>query len=238
LRPPKIGDDGGENVYPQRALAFARALMAAFALLAVYLDPVEPSKYAPLTHGLLVGYAAFAVVFVSPAFFNTPPLVGLSLILHAVDVGFAGAITLFTGGPNSAFFAFLMFNVLSAAYTWGLLATLLTATIGIVMLFAQMVLLHSAIAVTFDIVEGSYDINRAVMRTTYLVIIGALVGVLGEYQHEFRREQRILARLLGYPRFPRSNRSNIVAMLERAVRAFEATSVACVLHDTATGQLL
>ena len=212
--------------------------MAVFALMAIYLDPTEPVRYVALTYALLAGYALYSLAVIVPSSFEVVLPARFAILLHAIDLAFAGAITLFTEGPNSPFFAFFVLNLLTAAFSWGFLGTLVTAAIGVGMLWAQMLVLGSPAAITGGLVEGTYDLNRAIMRTTYLLIIGALAGVLGEYQQQFQREQRILAWLLSRSRVPRTKRGHMNEILERVVHALDAGAVTCVLEASATGQLL
>src|SRR5262245_47135169 len=45
----------------ERLIAVGRVVLASFSLLAIWLDPSEPAKYATLAYSLLVGYVVYAL---------------------------------------------------------------------------------------------------------------------------------------------------------------------------------
>src|SRR5262245_66563786 len=94
---------------------------------------------------------------------------GEALVSHAADVGVAAALTLFTEGPNSPFFTFYVYALLSAAYRWGMYETLFTTTAAAVLLFVEALLVDGYMnRYAFIHIEGEYAINRLIMRVVYL----------------------------------------------------------------------
>ena len=46
----------------ERVLAIGRAFLTVWGLIAVYLDPTEPSRFAELSYAILVGYALYSII--------------------------------------------------------------------------------------------------------------------------------------------------------------------------------
>ena len=53
---------GDESLRIERVLATARVLLASSSLLAIYLDPAQPTHYAALAYGLLAFYVLHSVL--------------------------------------------------------------------------------------------------------------------------------------------------------------------------------
>ena len=67
----------------ERVISFARVLVSAIALLAIWLDPPEPARYAPITYMLAATYVVASVLALlwlrrRPTFVR-----GEALVLHA-----------------------------------------------------------------------------------------------------------------------------------------------------------
>jgi signal transduction histidine kinase len=179
----------------ERVVAFARLLVSAVALLAIWLDPTEPVRYAHFTYALVSIYAvcSIGVVFWLRARTTLPR--GEAIFAHAADILFATALTLFTDGPNSPFFAFFVYALLAAAYRWGSFETLFTTVAVAVLMLIEAVLVNGYGAATFGHVDGRFTVNLLIMRVFYLWIIGVCVGYLGETAHQRRKESAAIASL-------------------------------------------
>jgi signal transduction histidine kinase len=180
----------------EQQLAVARLALAAISLLAIYLDPTEPVRYARLAYSLLLLYSSWSVAVFLVAW-RVPRLTRLRAYFHGVDIVWATTISLFTDGPNSPFFLFFVFALLAAAYRWGMRETLLTvaAVVGILAAEAALLTFHLA-----PELEGEFELNRLIMRGTYAVILAVLMGYLAEAQ---ARERRTTATALERSRIAR-----------------------------------
>lgn len=188
---------------------------------AIYVDPTEPTRYATLAYTLLLAYVAAALgVLALLRLVRLPPrpLLALSLLVHAGDVCFAAVVTLFTEGPNSPFFVFFVFALMEAAYRWGLAATLYTAGAAVGLLVVEAMLVDQDVST--GLVEGQFELNRLVIRATYLVIVGVLVGYLGESQRELRMEQAAIAWVMAKPRVGMGVKGTVQVVLEAVLRLF------------------
>ena len=180
----------------ERVIAFARVLVSAIALLAIWADPTEPARYASLIYVIAASYASASIAaLVRLRRRNTLPH-REAILGHGIDVTVAAALTLFTDGPNSPFFTFFIYALLSAAYRWGMFETLLTAAASAVLMLVEAMLVNGYnLGLTFGQVEGEFDINRLIMRLFYLWTIGICVGYLGETAHQRRLEAAGIASL-------------------------------------------
>jgi signal transduction histidine kinase len=180
----------------ERQLAMARLALAAASLLAIYLDPTEPVRYARLAYGLLLFYSGWSALLLLVTW-RVPELARFRGYYHAVDIVWAAIVSLFTDGPNSPFFLFFVFALLAAAYRWGMRQTMLTVAAVIAILAAEAVLLAFHLA---PALEGEFELNRFIMRATYALILAVLMGYLAEAQ---ARERRTTATALERSRIAR-----------------------------------
>src|ERR1043166_1076068 len=94
----------------ERLIALGRAVIAAAAFGAIYIDPLEPSLHPAATYALLVGYTLYALAFaawtlVGPA--GSPR--AARLVSHVFDLAFFAAVNYLTAGASSPFFVFFIF---------------------------------------------------------------------------------------------------------------------------------
>ena len=98
----------------ERLIAAGRVVLAASSLFAVWLDPTEPAKFAPVAYSLLAAYLVYAVglaLWVARA----AVLPGANRLLsHAFDLVFFSLFTYFTSGPASPFIAYFVFSLVCA----------------------------------------------------------------------------------------------------------------------------
>jgi signal transduction histidine kinase len=180
----------------ERVISFARVLVSAIALLAIWLDPPEPARYAPVTYVLAATYVAASILALLWLRRRTTLKRGEALLSHAADIAVAAALTLFTEGPNSPFFTFFVYSLLAAAYRWGLYETLLTTTAAAVLILVEAILVDGYLGgLAVQRIEGQFDVNHLIMRVVYLWIIGMCVGYLGETAHQRRRETAAITSL-------------------------------------------
>jgi len=219
----------------ERVLAIGRAVLATSALLAVYFDPTEPTLYAGFAYGLLVAYVILSFVILIRLRWEPKVGLALPLVVHGTDVLWATAITLLTEGPSSPFFVFFVFVLLAAAYRWGLQETLATAALSVLLLVGEVVLGTSGGPVAF-VVQGEFELNRIIMRATYLLLVGFLLGFLAEEEKQLRAETLAIARLVGMAQVQAGLKGTLQAVLQEFLRLFEAQRVLLAVEDTATGR--
>ena len=217
-------------------LATARLLLAVASLVAIYLDPTEPQRYATLAYSLLVAYGAFSagIVFLLRA----RPAAARSVrwVAIAIDMLWAAAVTMFTEGPNSPFFVFFIFVLLGAAYRWGFRETILSAVAAALLINLEAVLVTPGLGRAFGSVEGEFEVNRLVIRTTYILLMGILLGYLAEKEKELRAETTRIARIAGKAQVSAGLRGTLQAVVGELLQIFGAREALLATQERRTGR--
>lgn len=185
-----------ESLRVERIIASARAFMAVASVIAIYIDPTEPSRFAVFAYGLMDLYAVFALAVLLLIRFR-PAAVRYRVAFHGVDILWPAVIAIFTSGPGSPFFMFYTFVLLAAAYRWGLKQTLATSGITVCLFLSEGFLGAAIPRFAFLLGDGDFDLNRLLMRSFDLLIFGYLLGYLGEREKLLREEAWFIARLIG-----------------------------------------
>ncbi|HSA82247.1 MAG TPA: histidine kinase [Geminicoccaceae bacterium] len=175
----------------ERLVAVGRLVLAASSLVAIWLDPAEPAKYAHATYALLAGYLVYALLLTAWAALSESFNQYVCLITHLVDLAIFGLLLYLTEGSASPLFVYFVFALLAAALRWGWRGVLWTALAALaiyigVSLYAERVLLDPA-----------FELNRFIIRCVYLAVVALLLGYLSAYEWQLRRE---LVELAAWPR--------------------------------------
>lgn len=175
----------------ERLVAGARLVLAASALVAIFLDPAEPARFAGISYAILLAYTAYALVVALIAWPRITQPFLWTLGTHAIDMAFFSALIYFTEGTASPFFLYFVFALFSAALRLGILATVWTAIISIAAyigfgMYASLVL-----------GDPAFELNRFLVRGVYLGVIAALLTYLASYQKTVLNE---LSALAAWPR--------------------------------------
>src|SRR6266496_2752689 len=115
-----VAQNEWELIAVERILAAARLLLALSSLLAVYFDPTPPTQYERFVMILLVLYVAHCLALVAIVNRRTEISNRFALLVHAGDLLWPTAISVFTNGANSPFFFYFTFTLLAAAFRWGM----------------------------------------------------------------------------------------------------------------------
>ncbi len=219
----------------ERMLAGARTFLAIASFVAIYLDPTEPSRYASLAYGLLAAYVVHSSLIWILLQIRRESTFGFRLIVHAIDVLWPALISFFTTGPNSPFFLFNVFVLLAAAYRWGFIETLGTAGAAVVLFYSQAVLMTSGPGVLRGMIGGEIELNRFVMRSLYLMIMGYLLGYLGGEEKLLRAETAGIARIISRIQAETGLRGALHAVFDDLLRIFGSSRALLVLREESTG---
>src|SRR5207253_793677 len=139
-------------------------------------------------------------------------------------------IALFTEGGTSPFFALHVFVILSVSVRWGLAATRVL-TVRLALLYPGLVIGGQ----WFDFHESVFR-SIHLFRPIYLLVIGYLIGYLGEHE---RRAKRKLAFMLELPAAFRRKRPPGRAfsrLVRRALDYFKAERGTLALRDPESGR--
>jgi signal transduction histidine kinase len=220
----------------ERILAATRALLALASLFVVWVDPTEPNKYATIVYGLLALFVFEAVGVLALVRTQRTSSPQFRMAVHALDILWPALIAIFTAGPNSPFYLFYTFVLLEAAYRWGLQATLLTALVSTALYISQSFFTLSKGIGFPSIFHGSYDLNSFVMRGVYLLIMGYLLGYLGEEEKQLREETASIAKVMTKARAEAGVRGTLEAVFEEILALFRTEQAILAVLDHSTGR--
>ena len=175
----------------ERLIAVGRVVLASFSLLAIWLDPSTPAKYATLAYVLLGTYVLYSLVIALIVWKSFGPFLRLPRLTHVFDLIIFSLFIYFTEGPTSPFFVYFIFSILCATLRWQWRGTLWTAVAALAAYLGMGVY-------AVDILEDpDFELNRFIIRSVYLGVVAALVGYLGA--HESRRRSQLI-NLAAWPR--------------------------------------
>ena len=226
--PRLAAPDTTEWVRTERVLASARVFLTVTALIALYLDSTEPTRYAGLAYAILDTYVIWAMV-VWAITRRAQLSRSIPNIVHALDITFPLVFMLFTAGPNSPFFSFLLFVLTASAFRWGLPKTVLTSVAVSLLIIGEAIVLSYG---PHHWLVGVYEVNRFVIRISYLLTLGILVGYLGEEEKRWRAENATVGRLLANINSGSGLRAGMEYLLDELLRIFQAREAIIVLIES------
>ncbi|MEJ2008530.1 MAG: histidine kinase [Acidobacteriota bacterium] len=145
-------------------------------------------------------------------------------------------ISIFTAGPNSPFYLFYTFVLLEAAYRWGLQATLATALVSTVLFISQSFFTVANGYTLPSLFKGAYDLNSFVMKGIYLLIMGYLLGYLGEEEKQLREETNSISKLMTKARAEVGMRATLEAVFSEMLGLFRTSQATLAVLDQNSGR--
>ena len=213
-------------------LGLSRAVLALLSAVAVYIDPTEPVKYTRIAHWIMMSWAGYSVmVAMMLRYYRLPRWA--PVVLHALDILWPAVISIFTQGPNSPFIAYFIFALAAAGFRWGLPETMATAVAGIGLLDLEAVVLTGGPPAWELTIEGNFDVNGLIIRCSYLLILGVLIGYFGEMEKERRSEGTVLNRILRSIRADQGFGVSLHLAVSEYLRIYNAERAYLVMQDLA-----
>jgi signal transduction histidine kinase len=141
------------------------------------------------------------------------------------------ALTFVSEGPVSPFFLFFLFVLLSAAYRWGFRETAGSAILIVLIVLGETVLVTAGPwrPAWSSIIE--FDLNGTILRVTYLLLTGFLLGYLAEQEKQFRAETAAITDVGRQPQVDIGLSGSVLAVASTLRQMFTADVVAIVLRD-------
>jgi signal transduction histidine kinase len=193
-------------------------VLSGLALLAIWLDPTQPTRLASLTYWTLLAYCALATVLWIDALRSRRPRSAISVGAHLTDLAVFTLLMALTDGITSPFFIFFTFSILCASLRWRTRGTLAT---GGIMLLA---LIGTAVWPWVGELQPDFEWNRLMIRTTYAVVIVFLFAYIGIEQE---RQLGEIAKLSIHGDYPAPD-STLQACLEHVRLVFPKAGVALI----------
>lgn len=221
----------------ERILAVARTFLALTSFVAIGLDPTEPAEYAHYAYGLMGLYAIYSlgVQFLVLAPGRSSP--ALPPIVHMVDTIWPALIGIFTSGPGSPFYIYNVFVLSAAAYRWGFGATLATAGSASILYTLEGILAPVILGSMPAYLGDGFQLNHTLLRAINLLIMGYLLGYLGEQQKLLHAEASATARITGRIHSEKGLRAAVQDVMDEVCRIFASQRVLIILNEIASGRL-
>ena len=207
----------------ERMIAVGRLVLAVTSLLAVWLDPTEPSKYAALVYALLVAYLLYSLLVMLLVWRWAVPLRRGRLVVHAADLAMFAVFIFLTEGPTGPLYVYFVFAVLCAALRWHQRGALWTGLVALAMLVGIGVYAGTVLR------DPEFALSRFLIRSVSLAVIAAFLGALGDYEHRTRSE---IADLAKWPfDVPSEVRALAQTLLERVARILDVPRGVLIWED-------
>ena len=202
-------------------IAHGRAVLAAFSLAAITIDPTEPERLAPLVAATLILYAAYAVALLGALHWRFVRNLRFWMV-HSIDLLVVALLLFLTDGFSSPFLVFFTFALLAASLRWDWHGIALT--IGVLVCIAGVVAL-------VDSTDGQMlDIKQSVIRGAYLIATGTILAYASAHREHERN------RLLTLARWPAVTPATTLAdalgeVLKQAASVLEASRALAIWED-------
>jgi len=173
------------------AIAASRLVLASVFLLAIYVDPSQPSAAPERVYIFLAAYVLTAAIVTIVAWYSWWWDHRLASPMHVTDLSVFALVVFSTEGYTSPFFTFSLFLLLSAAMRWGWRETTRTAiAVNVLFLVAG---LASGLLEAIEI-----DGQRLLIRGTYLAVLSALCVWFTFDRDKLARRASLPTRLRGF----------------------------------------
>jgi signal transduction histidine kinase len=214
----------------EKIIAFCRVLLALATVTIVTVDPKQPSFAPEVAVVILWTYLAYSLVLFLLVRGEQVRQERVGAFSAAVDIVWVSIITLFTERGASPFFMLHVFLISSVSVRWGLAATL-RVTAFLAVAYPAMIWVASGF---FGL---EFSLGRAhLVRPVYLLVIGYLIGYLGEYERRSKRKLRLLLDLTSVVRRTPPTGRALTQLMRRALNFFEGQQALLVLRDPDSGR--
>ena len=219
----------------ERVLGAARFFSVLVSLLAVYLYPTEPPSYSTAAGILLTLWVVYSGSVLLWLRYRPVSPEGV-LFLHVMDILWPTVIMSVTEGPHSPFFGFFVAALIGAAFRWGFPEAVMTSALGLGVLGVQAFLIKHGDKITWGL-EGDFEANRFIIRCSYLLTVGLLIGYLAEGEKEKRAESALINRVLSHIRVEQGLAQSMQATVQEYLRTFDSRRAFIVLQNISLDRL-
>ncbi|HZV81927.1 MAG TPA: histidine kinase [Geobacteraceae bacterium] len=175
----------------EHLIATGRLVLASFFLMAIWLDPSEPSHFARLTYVILACYLAYSLVLGVATWRRNLIRGHLQIVTHGIDLLAFSTLMFLTEGPNSPFFVYFIFLLVCSTLRWQWRGTLWSAVVTLSVVVALALLPSNLLH------DHNFELNRFIIRVVYLAVVAILLGYLGAHEQSMRD---VLTMLAEWPR--------------------------------------
>ncbi len=205
-------------------IAAMRLVLAASGLLIIYIDPAEPSGFVAVTYLLLTCYTAYSALLYALALRASNHLLEtIYKWVHWADVAWYVLLISLSNGTSSIFFFGFFFAILVASFRWGFISGLRVTLVSVI-LFTSVALLTAQQGTNFEL-------NRALVRPIYLLVLGYMMAYWGGHELNLKRRLALLKEVTTLSN-PRLGVDRTLGTLLEQLRTYYAGAAAlAVTHD-------
>jgi signal transduction histidine kinase len=201
----------------ERTIAVGRFMLSIAALVIVLVTPQQPLTGMTTLYAVLSAYIAYSAGLLW--FFTARGGVSrrTSMPILAADIAWSTLIVGLGEGGVSSFFLLYFFAVCSAAIGWGLRVTL------VVSVASASLYLASVLVVRRHVLGPEFYLHSAhLLRPVYLVLLGYLVGLIGEYELSAKRRLIELMSMQREAEQHHPTAHTLLRLFRRMLRFFDA----------------
>jgi signal transduction histidine kinase len=214
----------------ERVLSAVRVVLAFSSILHVWFDAQELFPYNELILTLLLLYLAHSVWLLLVVHLRNSISARFSLLAHATDILWPAVISLFAGGPGSAFFLYFIFALLAAAFRWGMRETCIT-TVAVVLTMAA-----DAVAIERtplgQMIGQHVDVTHFIMRALYLVIFAFLIGYVAESEKRRAAEALSISQISAKVRIEVGLKGTVQTVLQEVLLLFGGRELLVITRES------
>jgi len=201
----------------ERWLATARVFLAFSAVFAV------ARSFSGIAYAVVTLYLIFSIAVMLFFRYRRAPSGVFVWFVHGIDTAWPALIAAFSTTRTSSFFLFFFFSLLAAAYRWGLLETLATGVVAVVLPVAEVFLLtHLHLA---KVIPPELNTSTQFERAIALLVMALLLGYLGEQQKQLRAEKTVITTMLSKARVEAGMTATLQAVLRDIGQLYQAKNV-------------
>jgi signal transduction histidine kinase len=226
-----VPPEPGEALRIERVIAGARLLLTLVALVQLDRPSLFPPEFALQAQAFLIVFVAHGLAALVVLRTRQVTSKAFTLTTHTVDV-VASVAMLPVAAPPSPFFVFFLFVLAASAFRWGLRETFATNLAAV-----ALVLVHAYLTSLWPMANfgNPYDLERVLLRTAYLSMIGLFLGYLAEEARLLRTETAAIAGMLGRVRGDAATR--VLTEIAADVQVlFNARSLFLAVENQSTGR--
>ena len=217
----------------EAVLAMARALLAFSLMAAIYLARTA-TGLGYLAPVVLAAYCMYSVCLILAQRFHRAPNDAARVSTHIADIVWAGILTtMFSSTPYSPSVVFLIFPLLAAAMRWGFRATMATAGATILALFVVIFFANAPLPPVDPLTAE----HRLSVGSVSLLILGFLLGYLGEHEKRLRSDAMTVARVAGQAHKAITPNETVAAVFGELFRTFDPALIQLAIHEIPTGRI-
>ena len=201
-----------------RKLGLLRLILAAAALLIIYIDPTDPNRYIALTYSSITGFTVYSLFIYLAARRRTNFPTPVMNRLIWIDIAWVTALISMSSGSSSVFYFFYMFEIIVACSRGGRKPGLLVTAASSILCVSV-----GLIAPT----SSDFELNRFLLRPLAIIALGYTLAYWGGTELALKKKLILLKELskVANPRFGVDR--TIEQMLRRLLDFYNADH--CVL---------